>query len=147
MCLLSTFYWHTSYLLSSLHVGLDNFPISVIISWIVYRINLPENFRCIHPVFHVSYLRSHIGPVPTRLPPPLPLNDDTAGEFEVEDTLDFRLGRYGTEYLAKWLSYLVFKAMWEPAEHLAHALIFFVGFFLAENRALSIWGGHFKVDI
>ena len=45
-----------------------------------------------------------------------------AGEFEVEDILDSRLGRSGTEYLVKWLGYPVFEAMWEPAAYLANAL-------------------------
>ena len=74
----------------------------------MYHINLPEEYGCIHSIFHVSYIRPHVGAVPTRLPSPLPLYDDAAGEFEVEDILDSRLGRYGTEYLVKWLGYPVF---------------------------------------
>ena len=33
---------------------------------------------------------------------PLPLDDDAAGEYEVEDVLDSYLGHYRTEYLTKW---------------------------------------------
>ena len=83
---------------------------------------MPAEYGPIHPVFHVSYLRPHIGPLPPCPPPPLPLDDEAAGEFEVEDILDSRLGRSGTEYLVKWLGYPVFEAMWEPAAHLANAL-------------------------
>ena len=73
------------------------------------------------PVFHVSYLHPHVGPVPACPPSPLPFDDNAAGEFEVEDILDSHLGSYGTEYLVKWLGYPVFEATWEPAEHLANA--------------------------
>ena len=97
------------------------FPISSIISWVGYHTNLPAEYGCIYPVFYVSYLRPHIGPVPPYPPLPLPLDDEAAGEFEVEDILDSRLGHSGTEYLVKWLGYLVFEAMWEPAAHLAYA--------------------------
>ena len=33
---------------------------------------------------------------------PFLFDDEAAGEFEVEDILDSRLGRSGTEYLVKW---------------------------------------------
>ena len=62
-----------------------------------------------------------MGLVPPHSLSPLPLNDDAAGELEVEDILNSHLGRYGTEYLVKWLVYPVFEATWEPAEHLANA--------------------------
>ena len=98
-------------------------PISIrsTISWIAYPINFLEEYGCIQPVFHTSYLYPHIGPVPPCPPLPLPLDDEAAGEFEVEDILDSHLGRSGTEYLVKWLGYTFFKAMWEPAEHLTSA--------------------------
>ena len=82
---------------------------------------MPEEYGRIHPVFHVSYLRPHIGPVPPCPPSPLPLNDNAAGEFEVEDILDSHLGHFGPEYLVNWLGYPVFEATWEPAAHLANA--------------------------
>ena len=81
-----------------------------------------EKYRQIHYIFHVSYLFSHVGPVPGRLPSPLPLDDNAAGECEVKDILDSRLGCYGTEYLIKYLGYPIFEIIWEPAEHLAYAL-------------------------
>ena len=97
------------------------FPISSIISWVVYHINLPEEYGRIHPIFYVSYLCPHVGPVPPCPPSPLPLDDNAAGEFEVKDILKSRLGCSGTEYLVKWLGYPVFEATWEPAAHLANA--------------------------
>ena len=87
----------------------------------MYHINLLEEYGCIHPIFHVSYLHPHIEPVPACPPSPLPLDANAADEFEVEDILDSHLGCYGTEYLIKWLGYPIFEAMWEPAEYLANA--------------------------
>ena len=57
---------------------------------------------------HINYLCPHLGPVPTCPSLPLPLDNNAAGEFEVEDILDSHMHRYGTEYLVKWLSYPVF---------------------------------------
>ena len=74
-----------------------------------------------YSILVISIRHPHIGPVPTRPPSPLPLNDNAAGEFEVEDILDSCLGCYGTEYLIKWLSYPVFEATWELIEYLANA--------------------------
>ena len=54
-----------------------------------------------HPVFHVSYLRPHLGPAPPLPPAPLPLDDVAAGEYEVEDILDSHLGHSGPEYLVE----------------------------------------------
>ena len=87
----------------------------------MYYINMLEEYGRIHPIFYISYLHHHVGQVPTHPPSPVLLNDDGAGEFEVKDILDSRLGRYGTEYLINWLDYLVFEAIWEPFEHLANA--------------------------
>ena len=98
-----------------------SFPISGIISWVAYHISLPEEYGNIHPTLYSSYLHPHIGPVPTHPFLPLLLDDDAAGEFNVEDILDSHLGCYGTEYLIKWLSYPIFEAIWKPAEDLAHA--------------------------
>ena len=78
-------------------------------------------YGCIHPIFYISYLHPHVGPVPTHLPPPLLLNDAAAGEFKVEDSLDSHLGHYGTKYFVKWLGYPVFEAAMKPDKHLANS--------------------------
>ena len=96
-------------------------PISGIISGVACHINLLEEYRHIQPIFYLSYLHPKVGLVPTRSLPPPPLNNDTAGEFKVENILDSHLGRYGTKYLIKWLVYPVFEAMWEPDAHVAYA--------------------------
>ena len=54
-----------------------------------------------NPMFNVSYLQPHYGPVPPLLPAPLQLDDVAAGEYEVEDILDSRLVYFGPEYLVK----------------------------------------------
>ena len=70
-----------------------------------------------------------------------------AGEYKVKVILDSRLDHFGTQYLVKWLGYPVFKAMWEPAKHLANALIFFISFYLAKDSDLSIRGSDVRVDV
>ena len=72
-------------------------------------------------MFYINYLYTHIGPVPTCPPSPLPLDNDAAHEFKVEHILDCCLGCYGIEYLVKWLGYPIFEAMKEPVEYPAHA--------------------------
>ena len=116
---LSISHWHTSYLVSSLHIGLDLFP-SVVFFLGLHIINLPEEYGYIHPIFYISYLHPHVGPVPAHSPSPLPLDDNAAGEFELKDILDSCLGCYGIEYLVKWLGYPIFEAIWEPTAHLAN---------------------------
>ena len=86
------------------------FPISGIASWVAYHINFLEKYGCIHLAFHVSYLHTHVGLVPTHPSPPLPLNDDATSEFEVEGILDPHLDCYGIEYIIKWIGYTVFEA-------------------------------------
>ena len=99
ICQLSISHWHASYLVSSLHIGLDLFPSIALFLGLHIILTCQKSMGCIHPVFHVSYLHPHIGPVPPCPPSPLPLDDNTAGEFKVEDILDSHLGCYGTEYL------------------------------------------------
>ena len=70
---------------------------------------------------HVSCLWPHLGPALPLPPVALPLDDVAAGEYEFEDILDSRLSHSGPEYLMKWLGFLVFESMWEPASHLANA--------------------------
>ena len=116
------------------------FSISAVVSPVAFRVALPAEYGRVHPVFHVSYLRPHLGPAPPSPPAPLPLDDVAAGEYEVEDILDSRIGRSGTEYLVKWLGYPVFESTWEPARHLAHAPAI-VSAYLSRRGRRSVRGG------
>ena len=74
-----------------------------------------------HPVFYISYIQPHLGPAPPLPPAPLPLDDATAGKYEVEDILNSYIVYYGPDYFVKWLGYPVFEFMWELASQLANA--------------------------
>ena len=53
------------------------FPIERIICSVAYRISLPDEYGHIHPIFHVSSLRGHHGPPPSRPPPIFPVADSS----------------------------------------------------------------------
>ena len=40
------------------------FPFEQVISSVAYHISLPEEYRHIHPAFHISSLHGHHGPPP-----------------------------------------------------------------------------------
>ena len=115
------FHWHASYLVSSLHVGLDLFP-SVALFLGLHIILTCRRSMGASTLYSMLVISVLIWDQFLLAPPSLlPLDDSAAGEFEVEDILDSRLGQSGPEYLVKWLGYPVFEAMWEPAAHLANA--------------------------
>ena len=63
------------------------FPIEQVVSSLVYRIGLPEEYGHIHPVFHISSLPGHHGS-PLSCPPPIfPIYDCSSPEYKVEDIL------------------------------------------------------------
>ena len=61
------------------------------ISPVAYQVDLPAEYGHVHPVFHASCLRPHVGPAPTRPPPVFPFLDALDPEYEVEDILDSRM--------------------------------------------------------
>ena len=63
-----------------------------------------------------------------------------AGEYELYNILDSRLGHSSPDYLVKWLRYPVFESTWEPASHLANELTIFRQFCLTECSAFSMGG-------
>lgn len=74
------------------------------IGLVAYRLDLPEGSR-IHPVFHVSQLKQHVGPLPQQSP--LPLVDETGVLIkEPISIIDRRIGKRGgkavTEVLVHW---------------------------------------------
>ena len=92
-----------AYLVSSLHIGLDLFPSVVLFLGLHIILICQKSMGASTLYYYINYLHPHIGPVFPYLPSPLPLDDNAAGEFKVEDILYSRLGCYGTEYLVKWL--------------------------------------------
>lgn len=56
---------------------------------VAYRLEMPERFRHVHPVFHISLLRAYKEESES-LPPPLPETVDDDGFWEVEKIYDHR---------------------------------------------------------
>ena len=109
--------------LQSKYIG--PYKIAEAISPVAYRLDLPPTLR-IHPVFHVSLLKSYIEPeiiddrkLPS--PPPEPVTIEDHEEFEVERILDRRTKYRQTEYLVKWKGYPECDTLWEPLKNLDNA--------------------------
>ncbi|XP_026396513.1 uncharacterized protein LOC113291163 [Papaver somniferum] len=88
-----------------------------------YKLQLPAEAR-IHPVFHVSQLKKHIGI--THIPSPsLPVLD-TDGSILVipaaalDSRTILRNGFYVPQLLIRWTSASVEDATWKDAAHIAH---------------------------
>ena len=88
---------------------------------VAYRLDLPATMR-IHPVFHVSLLKTYNdggddGRPPVRPPPILGTNI-----YTVERLLDKRITKDGNqtkiEYLVQWAGYPIYEATWEPIRNL-----------------------------
>jgi hypothetical protein len=98
------------------------------INGVSFKLELPERYKRLHPIFHVSLLKPyHDGTqdFPARQrhdrPPPelLPSGEEV---FEVERILDKRTqrirGRNVVQYLIKWKGYPDSDNTWEPRHHL-----------------------------
>jgi len=70
-----------------------------------YRLQLPEKFKSIHPVFHEALLTPYKPPsYPSQIkpPPPPPVIINDAVEYEVEEIRDSRICQGSLEYLVHW---------------------------------------------
>jgi hypothetical protein len=101
------------------------YPVIQKVSEVAYKLELPASLK-IHPVFHVSRLKSYVEPTsyPGRspvTPPPPPETVEDHEEYEVEQLLDHRNRKGKEEYLVKWVGYPEYDASWEPLANLSHA--------------------------
>ena len=93
-----------------------------------YTIRLPDTFRGVHPVCHVSMLEP-VTPneIPNRVQsPPPPVNVEGELEYEIAEIVDSKIDRcYACKllYLVRWLGYenTDDKFSWLPAIELEHA--------------------------
>ncbi len=97
-----------------------------------YQLDLPGTMSRVHPVFHVSKLKSFV-PIDAEKfphqpawdrPPPADIDGDV--EYEVERIVDRRVrvdknNKQATFYRVQWQGYPDHEATWEPAEHLKNA--------------------------
>ena len=87
---------------------------------VTYELRLPEASN-IHPIFHVSLLKPHVGHKQGVTPFPEPTVD---GEYEIEAILAHRTTNTGAKkYLVKWKGYTYEESTWEPSSNFkAHTL-------------------------
>jgi hypothetical protein len=81
-----------------------------------------------HNTFHVRVLKPYVRPhiaFPHRTPndnPPPVLTEDGFDEFEVDDIIDHRILKNGTQkFLVRWKGYDAAHDSWEPAAALGNA--------------------------
>lgn len=95
------------------------YPVKQRISDVAYKLELPEELKGLHDTFHVSLLKMHNGPVPSR---PAPILIDSEPEYEVEQIVGKRLGRRNQpEYLVAWRGYPATENSWQTLTDLEHA--------------------------
>src|SRR3978361_453345 len=76
-----------------------------------YTLHLPDNFRAVHPVFHISMLEPATpNPFPERTipPPPAIVIDEEEDNYEIDEILDSKIDRHRKcklQYLVKWMGY------------------------------------------
>ena len=106
------------------------FRIKTVRSPLVVELELPEALRRIHPVFHVSKLKSYQPnnvDFPSRVqddrPPPEIIDGEP--EYEVDRVIAKRIRRIDrrnqVEYLVLWRNYPESEATWEPLDNLSNA--------------------------
>jgi len=102
---------------------LGPFRITKAINPVAFKLDLPENMKSLHPVFHASLLKPYRSDGVIQPPPPIILEDGDV-LFEVDMLLDKRPKSRGRgrrpvfEYLVKWAGYSHEHNTWEPASHI-----------------------------
>ncbi|MCW2743449.1 MAG: uncharacterized protein JWR45_3871 [Blastococcus sp.] len=108
------------------------FSIKRVASAVAYELELPSSMSTIHPVFHVSKLRSYrdgSADFPSRpaadTRPPSELLDNGEEAWEVDRIVNKRTRRVGrgsrTEYLVLWKGFPEWEKTWEPERNLRFA--------------------------
>ncbi len=96
------------------------FKVAAAVGPVAYRLHLLPTMK-IHPVFHVSLLRTYVPGVGNLRPPPV-LTLEGEEEFEVKLIVDHRILKSNRkEYLVRWEGYGPEHDTWEPESHLANA--------------------------
>ncbi|MBW0573131.1 hypothetical protein O181_112846 [Austropuccinia psidii MF-1] len=97
-------------------------PILNKVSTHAFHLQLPSQWKFIHPVFHISLLeRVKKSTIPNRhQEPPPPVIIEKEEEWEVSQILDSKLKRTKLWYLVEWkgFSQASERSTWEPAENL-----------------------------
>lgn len=98
------------------------YPIEKRVGAVAYKIKLPEGTR-IHPVFHVSMLRKHLGDNSLSCPDLPPTSTDGIVELRPEWIMDTRWVKRGAKFveesLVKWQGLPKEEATWEVTEELS----------------------------
>jgi hypothetical protein len=99
-----------------LHRRLGPFVVDKCVGQGAYRLILPPQLCCLHPVFPIVKLSlAHPDPILGRRPalPPPPTLVNSEKEYEVETILDSRMRHNHLEYLVKWKGYDKSNNQWE----------------------------------
>lgn len=102
------------------------YQIEAKIGKVAYKLTLPEDSR-IHPIFHVSLLKKHVGKTTMASNELPPIADDGEIIMEPEAILDTRWvkksSNFVEEILVKWKRLPVEDATWENAQELRNKFI------------------------
>ena len=81
---------------------LGPYPITEMVRSVACRIQLPPELGRVYPVFHVSMIKKHEGPI---LQQRAPLFIDGVEEYEVDQIVAKQIRRNRIEYLVSWKGY------------------------------------------
>lgn len=101
-----------------------------------YRLELPLQWKNVHPVFHVSKLEAYReDPEQPNFPVPPPDIVEGEPEWEVEEILDAKFLHNRLYFLVKWLGWPDSENSWEPEANLEHSQDVITEFYKAHPGA------------